>query len=60
MPALRVTAFFDRLEGRVHRDLLGHASIRTTEIYAKVMQSQMNDAIDVLNKLNNHGYKRAE
>ena len=44
----------------VIRDLLGHASIRTTEIYAKIMQSQMNDAIDVLNKLNNHGYKRAE
>lgn len=43
----------------VIRDLLGHTSVRTTEIYAKAMSSQMDDAIDVLNKLNNHGCKRA-
>ncbi|WP_418426227.1 tyrosine-type recombinase/integrase [Alistipes sp.] len=44
----------------VIRDLLGHTSVRTTEIYAKVMGSQMDDAIDELNALNNHGRKRAE
>lgn len=44
----------------VIRKLLGHASVRTTEIYAKAMNSQMDDAIDVLNKLNSHGCRKAE
>lgn len=42
------------------RKLLGHASVRTTEIYAKAMSSQMDDAIDALNKLNSHGCRKAE
>lgn len=44
----------------VIRKLLGHASVRTTEIYAKAMNSQMDDAIDALNKLNSHGCRKAE
>lgn len=44
----------------VIRKLLGHASVRTTEIYAKAMSSQMDDAIDALNKLNSHGCRKAE
>lgn len=44
----------------VIRKLLGHASVRTTEIYAKAMSSQMDDAIDALNKLNSHGCIKAE